>query len=164
MLKLVKQKSLIKAQLVVLGMAACLLFLFSPLTGAAQSVASLEKAENALSKQWEGKLEYRPLSDDHFTAVYKGSELVAYLCVNEAASKHDVFDYMIVYSPDLQIIKVQVLAYREDYGFEIKSKRWLKQFTQRKVEEVQAISGATISVESLKRAVSSSTKSLAELL
>ena len=60
---------------------------------------------------------------------------------------------MVVYDPLLHIQKVQVLIYREDYGYEIKSKRWLQQFTKRKVDSVQAISGATISVSSLKNAV-----------
>jgi benzoyl-CoA reductase/2-hydroxyglutaryl-CoA dehydratase subunit BcrC/BadD/HgdB len=60
---------------------------------------------------------------------------------------------MVVYDPLLHIQKVQVLIYREDYGYEIKSRRWLQQFTKRKVDSVQAISGATISVNSLKNAV-----------
>ena len=59
----------------------------------------------------------------------------------------------MIYDDQLNILQVKVLLYREDYGYEIKSKRWLKQFSTRDVRKVQAISGATISVNSLKKAV-----------
>ena len=49
---------------------------------------------------------------------------------------------------------MKILAYREDWGGEIRSKRWLKQFSNREIEDVQAISGATISVNSLKTDIS----------
>ena len=56
--------------------------------------------------------------------------------------------------------KVNVLAYREDYGGEIGSNRWLKQFVgkARSAElavgkNIAAISGATISVNSMTNAV-----------
>jgi major membrane immunogen (membrane-anchored lipoprotein) len=55
----------------------------------------------------------------------------------------------------MELLKLQILAYRENYGGEIANKRWLKQFLTRPTEKVQAISGATISVESMKMVVSS---------
>ena len=79
--------------------------------------------------------------------------IVGYSCIEQASSKHDKFEFVVIYDADLNILQVKVLLYREDYGYEIKSKRWLKQFITRETREVQAISGATISVNSLKRAV-----------
>ncbi len=92
-------------------------------------------------------------SNPNYYSIYQKDSLIAYYCVEQAPSKHDVFEFMVVYDPLLHIQKVQVLIYREDYGYEIKSRRWLQQFTKRKVDSVQAISGATISVNSLKNAV-----------
>ena len=79
--------------------------------------------------------------------------IVGYSCIEQASSKYDKFEFVVIYDADLNILQVKVLLYREDYGYEIKSKRWLKQFITRETREVQAISGATISVNSLKRAV-----------
>ena len=81
---------------------------------------------------------------------------VAFLAISRAKSRVDFFDYMIIYNPDLSIKTIQVLAYREDYGGEIASNRWLKQFEGKKNAEemkfgddIQGISGATISARSL---------------
>ena len=83
-------------------------------------------------------------------------KLVAFLAISRAKSRVDFFDYMIIYNPDLSIKTIQVLAYREDYGGEIASNRWLKQFEGKKNAEemkfgddIQGISGATISARSL---------------
>ena len=53
----------------------------------------------------------------------------------------------------MKLKKLRILTYRENYGGEISNKRWLKQFLDREVNDVQAISGATISVESMKIAI-----------
>ena len=59
---------------------------------------------------------------------------------------------MVLFNKDLTIKKVNILVYREDYGGEICSPTFLKQFTgkshQSKLklgDDVQGISGATIS-------------------
>ena len=80
--------------------------------------------------------------------------IIGYMCLQQAPSKHDMFDFLAIYSSDMKLL-IQILAYRENYGGEIANKRWLKQFLTRPTEKVQAISGATISVESMKMVVSS---------
>ena len=60
----------------------------------------------------------------------------------------------------MKLQKLRVLTYRENYGGEIANKRWLKQFLSRKTDDIQAISGATISVESMKMAVVSLTEKM----
>ena len=70
------------------------------------------------------------------------------------------FDFMAIYSSEMELLKLRVLTYRENYGGEIANKRWLKQFLSRDVNDVQAISGATISVESMKMAVYSLTQKM----
>ena len=67
---------------------------------------------------------------------------------------------MILFDPSFTIKKASVLIYREDYGGEIGSKRWLSQFIGKTFfdkfiyrKNVAAISGATISVNSMTDAV-----------
>jgi Na+-translocating ferredoxin:NAD+ oxidoreductase RnfG subunit len=106
-------------------------------------------------------------SKDHFFQIQKDNELLGYAYVAKAPSKTDEFDYLILFDPELIIITSKVLVYREDYGGEIGSKRWLKQFNGKTASDeliygdnIVAISGATISVRSMTNAVNNVLKSI----
>jgi len=93
--------------------------------------------------------------------------LLGYAYVAKAPSKTDTFDYLVLLDPELIVLKTKVLIYREDYGGEIGSKRWLKQFTGKTQEDtlryndnIMAISGATISVRSMTNAMNNLLASL----
>ena len=80
--------------------------------------------------------------------------------VIKALSKADTFDYLVLLDPDLIIMKAKVLVYREDYGGEIGSKRWLKQFNDLSTKDsvvyskdIKGISGATISSKAVARII-----------
>ena len=82
--------------------------------------------------------------------------------IGYSPSKFDDFDYMVLFDSNNKVKLVRVLIYRENYGGEIGSKRWLKQFigmTEPK-SYVDAISGATISVNSMKYSINKLIKSL----
>jgi Na+-translocating ferredoxin:NAD+ oxidoreductase RnfG subunit len=122
--------------------------------------SALKKIDKTLAALWEGqsiKKEELKTSDDlKLIKIKADNKFVGYYVLAKANSKADFFDYMVVYSPDLKIITVQLLVYREDYGGEIGSKRWLKQFIGKtKTDEmkfghdIQNISGATISARSI---------------
>jgi Na+-translocating ferredoxin:NAD+ oxidoreductase RnfG subunit len=92
--------------------------------------------------------------------ITTSDNLRGYAYVSKAQSKTDYFDFLILFDKDFIIIKSKVLAYREDYGGEIGSKRWLKQFigksqndTLNYGDNIMAISGATISVRSMTNAI-----------
>ena len=77
---------------------------------------------------------------------------------------------MVVFDKNLNVVKTKVLIYREDYGNEIGSKRWLKQFIGKTSsdslkygQDIDAISGATISANSMTFAMSSLLKTVAIL-
>lgn len=72
--------------------------------------------------------------------------------IGYSPSKFENFDFMVLLDCDNKIKLVKILIYRENYGGEIGSKRWLKQFIgmNKPKPYVDAISGATISVNSLK--------------
>jgi Na+-translocating ferredoxin:NAD+ oxidoreductase RnfG subunit len=93
--------------------------------------------------------------------------LLGYAYVATALSKTDEFDYLVLFDKDLIIVKSKVLVYREDYGGEIGSKRWLKQFIGKSKDDelkygdnIAAISGATISVRSMTLAINKLLKSI----
>jgi len=95
--------------------------------------------------------------DDTFYSISEDDSIIGYLAVTDAPSKFHRFDYYVLFNDKEEILKVEVLHYRENYGGEICSKNWLKQFVGIDTEnysnfnrEIDGISGATISVNSLK--------------
>ena len=76
--------------------------------------------------------------------------------IGYARSKFKTFDYLVLLDKDNTIKLVKILIYREMYGSEITSKRWLaRNFIGRSEPRVfvDAISGSTISVNSLKYSI-----------
>lgn len=94
-----------------------------------------------------------------FRVLSGGSTLgIGYL--GQAPSMKDVFDYVVLFTPDMDVHKAVILIYREDYGRQVGSQRWLKQFIGKKsgerlvyLEDIDGISGATISAKSMTMAV-----------
>ena len=96
--------------------------------------------------------------------------MAGYAYVAKAPSKTDEFDYLVLFDKDLIITRSKLLIYREDYGAEIGSKRWLKQFIGLKEgasieygNQIVPISGATISAESITIAINQLLQSIAIL-
>ena len=92
--------------------------------------------------------------------IQTASDEVGHVFLGRAPSKTDAFDYILLFDKDWSLVKAKVFVYREDYGGEIGSKRWLRQFygysSPKKFkigEDIAAISGATISVQSMTRSV-----------
>lgn len=109
-------------------------------------------------------------SAQSFFKLEANNKHIGYLYVGEAPSKTDKFDYMVLFDAQLNIIKSKVLIYREDYGNEIGSKRWLKQFVGKTSKDnlqyeknIDAIAGATISAKSMTVAVNDLLKSISIL-
>ena len=97
---------------------------------------------------------------DYVFKIKTGEELLGYAYVGQANSMKRVFDYVVFVNKDFSVKKAKVLIYREDHGRQIGAQRWLKQFiglsaTKKPVygENVDAISGATISAKSMTIAV-----------
>ncbi|HEY9184412.1 MAG TPA: FMN-binding protein [Salegentibacter sp.] len=110
----------------------------------------------AVSTELQQKLPSR-ISKDNFFRLKNEGALLGYVYLDQAPSKTAQFDYLVIFDKDLKIARTKVLVYREEYGGEIGSKRWLRQFTGKsepgEVNNIAAISGATISVRSMKHAV-----------
>lgn len=98
--------------------------------------------------------------DNNLFKIETNDSLLGFAYISKAFGKVDYFDYLVLFDEDLFILKTKILVYREDYGGEIGSKRWLKQFigkTQndelRYGNNIAAISGATISVQAMTKAM-----------
>ncbi len=101
-----------------------------------------------------------PFNDNNFYKIFTNQNFIGYFYYGKAPSKTDDFDFLVIFDKDLIIKKIKILAYREDYGMEIGSKRWLKQFNDlttgdhvKYQKDIKAISGATISAKSMTKAV-----------
>ena len=71
--------------------------------------------------------------------LYQDNQKVGYLILAKARSKFEYFDYAIFYDLSKTIRAVRVLQYREDYGGEIASKMWLRQFEDKTNESAITI-------------------------
>jgi len=106
-------------------------------------------------------------ANKNLSKVFVQDALIGYTYLGTAPSKKKKFEYVVLFDEDLKIKKSKVLIYREDYGLQIGSQRWLKQFIgmtpESKVEygeNIAAISGATISASSMARAVNNVLKTM----
>lgn len=96
------------------------------------------------------------ITADKLYRIEDDMTLLGYAFVDKAPSKTAEFDYLVLFNPDLEIVHSKVLIYREEYGGEIGSKRWLKQFLGKNGNDrvshetnIDGIAGATISVRSM---------------
>ncbi len=154
---------------------ALLLFLLLLFTGFGIPEPSLRKMRKEVSTFFEKEaltFELVPISgkgiskiplESEDNVVYRISDprnQLGWVCVGQASGKMAKFDYMVIFDPALKIVHTKVLTYREEHGGEIGSKRWLRQFNGKQAGErvgldgdIDGISGATISVRSMTRAM-----------
>ena len=99
--------------------------------------------------------EINTISNLGATRFFKISDL-GYLAFDQAPSKFHKFEYYILFNNKGELLKIEVLNYNENYGTEICSKRWLKQFQNINTSSfltynnsIDGISGATFSVQSI---------------
>lgn len=104
---------------------------------------------------------------ENLLRIKNSTDVLGYVYIGNAPSKTATFDYLVIFDKNLVIAKSKVLVYREEYGGEIGSKRWLKQFIGKSKNDdiildgdIDAISGATISVRSMTLAINDLLKSI----
>ena len=84
--------------------------------------------------------------------VKEGERLVGYFIVDEVYGKHEYITYAVALEADGRVRQIEVLVYRESYGYEIRNSAWRAQFIGKKSgdpvaldEDIKNISGATMS-------------------
>jgi len=109
--------------------------------------------------------------DENLFRISSNDTILGYGYIGNAPSKTASFDYLVLFDTNFIITKSKVLIYREEYGGEIGSKRWLKQFLGKSPasselkynQDIIPISGATISVRSMTRAINDLLQSVGKL-
>ncbi|WP_298367330.1 FMN-binding protein [uncultured Lutibacter sp.] len=96
------------------------------------------------------------ITDSNFYKLSLKENLLGYYYFGQAYGKADYFDFIVIFDKDLIVSKVKIVTYREEHGGEVGSKRWLKQFLGKNIDQelkyqkdIAAISGATISARSM---------------
>jgi Na+-translocating ferredoxin:NAD+ oxidoreductase RnfG subunit len=131
---------------------------------------NFQKKTIIISEALEGKTTSEFKNGNLFSITSEGKK-IGYGYIGNAPSKTATFDYLVLFDTNFIITKSKVLIYREEYGGEIGSKRWLQQFEGESSksselkynQEIIPISGATISVRSMTRAMNDLLQSIAIL-
>ncbi len=105
--------------------------------------------------------------NENLFQIFSEGNSIGYAYLGKAPSKKKEFDYVVMFDNDLIIKKSKVLIYRENYGQQIGTQRWLRQFIGMSPasevkygENIAAIGGATISASSMARAVNKVLKTM----
>jgi Na+-translocating ferredoxin:NAD+ oxidoreductase RnfG subunit len=90
----------------------------------------------------------------------RGDTALGYAIIVEEIGKHRPITFVVGVRPDGSVNDVAVVAYREAYGGEVRSKRFLTQYQGKNAQsglqtysDIQNIAGATLSVDAANRAV-----------
>jgi len=83
-----------------------------------------------------------------------------YFMVDEAIGKHEFFTIALGLNADISVRKIEILEYKESYGYEVRNEAWRKQFTGKTsaahlklTDDIKNISGATLSCRHVTDAV-----------
>ena len=82
----------------------------------------------------------------------KDGRLLGWFIVDEVIGKHEFITYAAAISPTGEVLGVDVLVYRETYGFQIRDAEWRNQFKGKTLQDhfkldddIRNITGATLS-------------------
>ncbi|KWR90559.1 FMN-binding protein [Cupriavidus sp. IDO] len=82
----------------------------------------------------------------------RGNEVLGHVVTDAVLGKFELIDYAVALDPTGKILGVEILAYRESHGYEVRNKPWRSQFTGktaasplRSGDDIAIISGATLS-------------------
>lgn len=130
-------------------------------------IAKIQKSISTLFTSNAYNFEELKEFEEAFYAIKEADVILGYFVVAKAPSKFHQFDYYIIFNTKADVLKIEVLCYRENYGAEICNKNWLKQFVGLGTDNyakynrgINGISGATISVNSTKKDVFKLTNTL----
>ena len=92
--------------------------------------------------------------------VYEGDSLVNIVLLDNVKGKTQPISFIVVFNLEGKVIKCEVIKYREDHGGQVQNKNWLNQFKGKDLnssflvgQDIDGISGATISVHSLSKGI-----------
>ena len=96
----------------------------------------------------------------YFWKISQNDTIIAYAFLDNVKGKSMPITFMVILNKNGTIINSSVIKYRESYGGEIGNRRWLEQFNKKNKKssyepgkEIDGITGATISVNSLSKGI-----------
>ncbi|MDP6229923.1 MAG: FMN-binding protein, partial [Candidatus Marinimicrobia bacterium] len=89
--------------------------------------------------------------------ISAGDSIVGYALLDNVKGKSMPITFIVLYNTDGSVVHSAVVKYREPIGGEVGRRSWLNQFLNKNrsssYDEIDAISGATISVNSVTRGI-----------
>lgn len=93
-----------------------------------------------------------PLPEQFIWEARDDGKLLGWVVIDQVFGKHEFITYATALNPDGTVRQVEVMEYRETYGYEIRDPKWRAQFTGKKHgdtlkidEDIKNIGGATLS-------------------
>jgi Na+-translocating ferredoxin:NAD+ oxidoreductase RnfG subunit len=82
----------------------------------------------------------------------KSGTLLGWFIVDEVVGKHEFITYAAAISPGGNVLGIEIIAYRETYGYQVRDARWRDQFKGKTLkdrfkldDDITNITGATLS-------------------
>ena len=95
-----------------------------------------------------------------YGVAYRENKVIGLMVFDRCIGKHEFIDYVIALSTEGQVRQVEILNYRESWGYEVRREGWRKQFVGKTATEkidlkngIHNISGATLSCRGITRGV-----------
>ena len=95
-----------------------------------------------------------------YGVAYKNNKVIGVLAFDRCIGKHEYLDYVIALTPEGKVKQVEILNYRESWGYEVRREGWRKQFIGKNAaakinldDGIHNISGATLSCRGITRGV-----------
>lgn len=111
---------------------------------------AIEK-KSGVRQRWEKQAVWR---------AEKGGELLGWFIVDEVVGKHEFITYAAGLTPDGKVQGIEILVYRETYGYQIRNRDWRRKFAGKTLddafkldEDIPNISGATLSCRNVTNGV-----------
>ena len=130
------------------------------------------KISAELKKNIEGECKQRFFQDNVIYWEIKDADELKYIAIiDNVYGKTLPITFLVIFNLDGSIHGTTIIKYREPHGSEVSGENWLSQFNGKNKsfsfdagEDVQAISGATISVNSVSRGIKKLTILFSEIL
>src|ERR1051325_3639360 len=123
-----------------------------------KTIRSTEELKSQIRERM-GKVKTSIWEDSYVTFIaHKGDSVLGYAVIVEEIGKHRPITFIVGVGTDHKVKDVALMAYREDYGGEVRDSRFLRQYRGKDLKDpllpyrdIQNISGATMSVEAIGR-------------
>ena len=109
----------------------------------------------------QNKVKQRFYRDElYYWAIFNNDTTIAYALMDNVIGKSMPITFLVILNNEGTILAAEVIKYREAYGSDVGNKNWLAQFTNSTNtsqftvgKNIDGISGATISVNSLSKGI-----------